>query len=157
MGGASSYYAMLSICGFLSATWIASKFSRLLGVSSIVLEISAGVVFGPQVAGLMPKEYATCEHARHSECEPPANVLQLAQGGHDLGKHLSKFNNADKCDIHLFLDDHHAAPAATTLSHSEGLGHSDNMGSPGHGSTAASAVSPGASHHVVAQGSDGGR
>mmetsp|Transcript_61185 Transcript_61185/g.189526 ORF Transcript_61185/g.189526 Transcript_61185/m.189526 type:complete len:652 (-) Transcript_61185:137-2092(-) len=157
MGGASSYYAMLSICGFLSATWIASKFSRLLGVSSIVLEISTGVVFGPQVAGLIVDEYATCEHARHAECEPPANVLQLAQGGHDLGKHLSKFNNADKCDIHLFLDDHHAAPAATTLSHSEGLGHSDNMGSPGHGSTAASAVSPGASHHVVAQGSDGGR
>jgi len=97
MGGASSYYAMLSICGFLSAAWGASKLSRLVGVSSIVLEITTGVVFGPKVLGLIVDEYAVCEHSRHAICEAPTNVVELAKSGTLVGE-LAKFSNKDICD-----------------------------------------------------------
>ena len=42
MGGASSFVAMLAITGFLSATWTASRLSRAVGVSDIVLVIATG-------------------------------------------------------------------------------------------------------------------
>ena len=42
MGGASSFVAMLAITGFLSATWTASRLSKAVGVSDIVLVIATG-------------------------------------------------------------------------------------------------------------------
>jgi len=119
MGGASSYYAMLSICGFLSAAWAASKFSRLLGVSSIVLEISTGVIFGPQALGLIVKEYAICEHARHVECEVPTNAYDLAENHMSLGAHLDMFNNHEHCDFEGYTS--HGAGG-----HGNDNGHSDH-------------------------------
>lgn len=46
MGGASSFLAMLAITGFLSATWTASRLSKAVGVSDIVLVIATGDVGG---------------------------------------------------------------------------------------------------------------
>jgi len=119
MGGASSYYAMLSICGFLSAAWAASKFSRLLGVSSIVLEITTGVVLGPRALGLIVEEYAICEHSRHVECEVPSNVNDLVFAGGRISDHLDKFNSHDWCDFHGYME-------------LEGHGHDGDHGGSGH-------------------------
>jgi Kef-type K+ transport system membrane component KefB len=69
MGGASSFIALLRICGFLSAAWTASKVSQFFGISSIVLEIGTGIVLGPSVLGLLSQEYASCEHQRYVDCE----------------------------------------------------------------------------------------
>jgi len=69
MGGASSFLAMLGICGFLSSAWMASKVSKLVGVSSIVAEITVGVILGPQLLGIVPSEYAECEHEKYVDCE----------------------------------------------------------------------------------------
>ena len=44
MGGASSFLAMMAITGFLSATWTASRLSKAVGVSDIVLVIATGDV-----------------------------------------------------------------------------------------------------------------
>jgi len=150
MGGASSYYSMLAICGFLSAAWFASKGSRLVGVSSIVLEISTGVILGPQVVGLMPKQYAECEHRRHAECTPPSDAEELAKAGQTLG-YLDLYNNHDFCDIATYS--HGAGHGSSALGHDSGAagdhgdsaaaghGGDDSMGhgstaSAGHGSTA---------------------
>uniref|UniRef100_A0A7S4SWC8 Cation/H+ exchanger transmembrane domain-containing protein n=1 Tax=Alexandrium monilatum TaxID=311494 RepID=A0A7S4SWC8_9DINO len=119
---------------------MASKFSRLLGVSSIVLEIATGVVMGPRAVGLIAEEYATCEHARHTECMPPANAKEMAERGEYLGDHLEKFNRPQYCDLHLFAAGSHRGSGP--LGHSEGghdAGHSGNAadsGAPyaGHGS-----------------------
>jgi len=110
---------MLSICGFLTAAWAASKFSRLLGVSSIVLEITTGVVLGPQALGLIVKEYAICEHARHVECEVPTNVNDLVFAGESISEHLNKFNSHDWCDFHGYME-------------LEGHGHDGHGGGAGH-------------------------
>jgi len=93
MGGASSYIAMLSICGFLSATWLASKGSRLIGISSIVLEITVGVVLGPSIFGLISGEYATCEYIRNTDCSLPevVDVGLSVQAGKSLGHDLDHF------------------------------------------------------------------
>ena len=42
MGGASSFVAMMAITGFLGATWTASRLSKAVGVSDIVLVIVTG-------------------------------------------------------------------------------------------------------------------
>jgi len=127
MGGASSYYAMLSICAFLSAAWFASKFSRLLGVSSIVLEISTGVVFGPRALGLIVEEYAVCQHARHKECAVPEDALQLAMAGRSINYHLDEYNNHAFCDLHTYME---------MEGHGHGVGHSEGgyADGAGHGS-----------------------
>jgi len=105
MGGASSYYSMLCICGFLSTVWVASKFSRLVGVSSIVLEISMGVILGPQVVGLISSEYAVCEQSRHVKCTPPPNAKEMALEGQFI-EGFARFSTPEYCDLHLFLADH---------------------------------------------------
>lgn len=56
MGGASSFYAMLCIAAFLFAVWMAGKVSKVMGVSSIVLEVAVGLILGPGVLGLIPGE-----------------------------------------------------------------------------------------------------
>jgi len=104
MGGASSFYAMLCICGFLSAAWSATKISKLLGISSIVLEIATGVVLGPEVLKLIDDEYATCEHQRHTECTAPKDLYERIAKGMPLGEHLGRIANMDYCDVHAYLD-----------------------------------------------------
>eukprot|EP00438_Fugacium_kawagutii_P034314 Skav200277 [mRNA] locus=scaffold93:159100:169689:- [translate_table: standard] len=91
MGGASSFVAMLAITGFLSATWTASRLSKAVGVSDIVLVIvtgaelgHGGVLLGPDIGGLISTEYSQCSHARHAtECE----VKEAAQRAvHVIGR-----------------------------------------------------------------------
>jgi Kef-type K+ transport system membrane component KefB len=118
MGGASSYIAILAICGFLSAAWMATKVSKLLGVSSIVLEITTGVVLGPRMLGLISPEYATCEYITHVECELPSDFQERLDKGLPLGNDLGRIASMDYCD------------RATYLHHGEGHdeeGHGDNL------------------------------
>uniref|UniRef100_A0A6U6SXQ2 Cation/H+ exchanger transmembrane domain-containing protein n=1 Tax=Zooxanthella nutricula TaxID=1333877 RepID=A0A6U6SXQ2_9DINO len=70
MGGASSYLAMLRIFAFLGIAWLATKVSRLAGVSSIVLEITTGIIMGPGILGVVSEEYAVCQAKRHIACNP---------------------------------------------------------------------------------------
>lgn len=70
MGGASSYYSILSLVAFYVAIWLAAKASKLAHISSIVLEISTGLVLGPQVAGLLPEEYSVCQWEKLIVCAP---------------------------------------------------------------------------------------
>mmetsp|Transcript_96444 Transcript_96444/g.201488 ORF Transcript_96444/g.201488 Transcript_96444/m.201488 type:complete len:789 (+) Transcript_96444:167-2533(+) len=93
MGGASSYLAILSICGFLSAAWLATKLSQMAGVSSIVLEITTGVILGPSVLGLISEEYASCEFKRYTDCDPPRNLLELAANHESLGEELDHISH----------------------------------------------------------------
>mmetsp|Transcript_28174 Transcript_28174/g.52834 ORF Transcript_28174/g.52834 Transcript_28174/m.52834 type:complete len:650 (-) Transcript_28174:50-1999(-) len=88
MGGASSYIAMLSIAGFLGAAWTASKVSRLLGISSIVLEITVGVALGPRGFGLVDPVYTVCETKRVDDCTAPADLEERILKGMSLGTTL---------------------------------------------------------------------
>lgn len=97
MGGASSYLAILSIAGFLTAAWLATKISRFCGVSSIVLEITTGVLLGPSVLGLVAREYAECQHAHHIDCSPPDNLEQLILDDKPLGEGLGMVQHMDLC------------------------------------------------------------
>jgi len=105
MGGASSYLAILSICGFLSAAWMATKLSKMAGVSSIVLEITTGVLLGPSVLGLVSSEYTVCEHAKHAECELPLDFDQRVREGLPLGQYLGRIANMDYCPYELYHHD----------------------------------------------------
>eukprot|EP00930_Biecheleria_cincta_P047093 TRINITY_DN3257_c0_g1_i5.p1 TRINITY_DN3257_c0_g1~~TRINITY_DN3257_c0_g1_i5.p1 ORF type:complete len:646 (-),score=126.50 TRINITY_DN3257_c0_g1_i5:265-2202(-) len=96
MGGASSYIAMLCIAGFLAATWTATKISKALGVSDIVLVITTGVVFGPGILGLVSEEYTECEQTRHVKCQDPELKYKL-DNGLELGPALGRIVNMDYC------------------------------------------------------------
>jgi len=127
MGGASSYLAILAICGFLTATWLATKLSQKCGISSIVLEIGTGIALGPTLLGLMPKEYATCEYLTHMECEVPADLTHRLENGISLGRDLDHYALLPYCDRaayeHHGEAGHHSAP-----SHSEGEMHGAHDG-----------------------------
>lgn len=85
MGGANSFYAILAVCGFLSAVWAAAKLARLLSVSSIVLEMATGMILSPVVIGLLPEEYSVCEHSKFDsgKCEEEdKGQLYIAEQGY---------------------------------------------------------------------------
>jgi Kef-type K+ transport system membrane component KefB len=93
MGGASSFIALLAICGFLSAAWSASKISQYFGISSIVAEIATGVILGPNVIGLLPDQYESCEHMRYTDCTLHEKFDNTTLISSQLGRgsvHLSK-------------------------------------------------------------------
>jgi len=115
---------MLAIAGFLFASWLATKVSKLAGVSSIVLEITTGVVFGPGVLGLVSDEYAECEHKRHMNCEVPASFDELVAAGESFGPTLDKIAAMGYCDPHNW---HHSAHA-----HGEGEPHHGDADSDAH-------------------------
>jgi len=99
MGGASSFIAILAICGFLSATWLATKFSKALGVSSIVAEIATGVILGPRILGLISDEYAVCEYKTHIQCSTPEAIRTLMASGVALPGDLSYIASKDYCNL----------------------------------------------------------
>mmetsp|Transcript_62606 Transcript_62606/g.174977 ORF Transcript_62606/g.174977 Transcript_62606/m.174977 type:complete len:539 (-) Transcript_62606:112-1728(-) len=112
MGGASSYIAMLSIAAFLGLAWLATRVSRLMNVSSIVLEITTGVVFGPSVLGLVAPEYAECEHGRHLDCTPPADLAERIAEGRHFGEGLTAIAGMGLCPRdQYFHDEAHGAHA----------------------------------------------
>jgi len=130
MGGASSFLAILAICGFLSAAWMATKVSKMAGVSSIVLEIATGVVLGPRVLQLISPEYAVCEHSRHAECELPPDFDQRLKEGLPLGQYLGRIASMDYCPRDLYL--HHDGPGHTD-EHVDGHANGDVEVAGGHG------------------------
>ncbi|CAE7684196.1 nhaS3, partial [Symbiodinium necroappetens] len=98
MGGASSYIAMLSIAGFLGAAWTASKVSRLLGISSIVLEITVGVALGPRGFGLVDPVYTVCETKRVDDCTAPDDLEDHIAHGLSLGPTLGRIAGLGVCN-----------------------------------------------------------
>lgn len=131
MGGASSYLAMLCIAGFLGAAWTATKVSKALGISDIVLVITTGVVFGPQILGLVSEEYTECEQTRHVKCHDPELKYKI-ENGLELGPALGRIANMDYCHE----EDYHGSSsqgsshshAADTHGSSHASSHSDSMG-----------------------------
>jgi len=89
-GGA--FLAMLRVGGFLLLIWGASRVSRLAGISSIVLEITTGLVFSPGIVGLMPKEYAVCYYDLIDDCETQEtlNHVQQKLGGCDYDAYMER-------------------------------------------------------------------
>lgn len=143
MGGASSYLAMLCIAGFLGATWTATKISKALGISDIVLVITTGVVFGPGILGLINEEYTECEQIRHVKCHDPELAYKVSNGI-ELGPALGRIANMDYChkeDYHH--GDSHGSHAAAAATH--GSSHSDSQGA-AHGN-ASHAVDNHTGHH----------
>jgi len=55
-----SFMAMLQISGFLWLVWCAGKLSKAMSISSIVFEITVGLVLGPQLVSMMPPPYTQC-------------------------------------------------------------------------------------------------
>jgi Kef-type K+ transport system membrane component KefB len=120
MGGASSYLAILAIFGFLFATWSATKISRAAGVSSIVLEITTGVLLGPQILGLISPEYAECSHASHLKCGIPGNFTTLLEKSL-LPPGLAAAVGTGKChaDDYHHATDHAVGDGAHTTGHDD--------------------------------------
>ena len=143
MGGASSYIAMLCIAGFLGATWTASKISKVLGVSDIVLVITTGVLLGPDIVGLISKEYTVCSQARHADCEVPDLEYKVANGM-PLGEHLGKIQHMDICHQEDYHHDEHAAHSNST-EHGEGHEHTETEHAEDH-ETYATSPSGGETH-----------
>jgi len=103
MGGASSWLAMLSIAGFFVSVWLASRFSKLLRVSSIVLEVAVGLVLGPSVLKLIPGELSQSNAFHTIQCEASSETqLKYAQKGPDYCD-LGAYVEAGK--YHDFLSD----------------------------------------------------
>jgi len=92
MGGASSYYSILALAAFFLAIWLSSKVSRAAGVSSIVLEISVGLLLSPQVLGLVPEEYSVCYEEMNRDCDTTADRTTIAEMG------------TEYCDLQAYLD-----------------------------------------------------
>lgn len=87
-GGA--FLAMLRVGGFFMLIWTASRVSRKMGISSIVLEITTGLVFSPSIIGLMPKKYAVCYDDLTDDCKTQASLNHVQQklGGCDYDAYM---------------------------------------------------------------------
>ncbi|CAK0839628.1 unnamed protein product [Prorocentrum cordatum] len=110
MGGDSAFMSMLRIAGFLTAAWSATKISKIIVIggsplSSIVLEITTGVVLGPEILGLIPPAYSLCEAKRYIDCtEPPG----FAEGYGTLTDDLQYGIEEGYCDPHDYVHSEHA-------------------------------------------------
>jgi len=127
MGGASSFLAMLGICGFLSSAWMASKVSQLLGVSSIVAEITVGVILGPQILGIVPEEYSVCEHAKYVDCSV----------SNELKNEIESFTPLDQLTLtepleEIAYGEHHGHPFCDYDAYMHAA-HGDGHAAAGHG------------------------
>lgn len=78
MGG-GSYLSIARIAAFFLCVWCASTASKKMGVSTIVAEIVVGLVLGPRVLGVMPKEFSQCDYETLLDCD-----LLKNGGWHDL-------------------------------------------------------------------------
>jgi len=102
MAGASCWYAIMAITIFLMAIWFASRASRLLGISSIILEVAVGILLGPGVAGLLPSELSVCYIDKITDCSRRYDQVKIAHRGTEF------------CDLGAYLTaGKYAAPGAT--------------------------------------------
>lgn len=92
MGGASSWYAMLAITGFLTSVWIAGRVANKVGVSSIVFEVGAGLVLGPSVVGLIPSDLSECFTDQTVDCNVRHELDRIAHKGTEF------------CDLKAYVD-----------------------------------------------------
>eukprot|EP00746_Dinoflagellata_sp_MGD_P164791 gnl/MRDRNA2_/MRDRNA2_93660_c0_seq1.p1 gnl/MRDRNA2_/MRDRNA2_93660_c0~~gnl/MRDRNA2_/MRDRNA2_93660_c0_seq1.p1 ORF type:complete len:539 (-),score=77.35 gnl/MRDRNA2_/MRDRNA2_93660_c0_seq1:181-1797(-) len=69
MGG-GSYLSIARIAAFFFAVWLGSCASKKAGISTIVAEIVIGLVLGPRMLGVMPKEFSQCDYETTLNCEP---------------------------------------------------------------------------------------
>jgi Kef-type K+ transport system membrane component KefB len=102
MGGASSWYSILAITGFLFAIWGAGRASKFVGVSSIVFEVATGLVLGPKVLGLIPAELSLCFYEQTVDCSTRDAQLFIANKGTEF------------CDLQAYLDADKYAASWTT-------------------------------------------
>eukprot|EP00930_Biecheleria_cincta_P066875 TRINITY_DN5319_c0_g1_i5.p1 TRINITY_DN5319_c0_g1~~TRINITY_DN5319_c0_g1_i5.p1 ORF type:complete len:635 (+),score=115.96 TRINITY_DN5319_c0_g1_i5:100-2004(+) len=119
MGGASSFISMLAIAAFLGLAWSASKVSKMVGISSIVLEITTGVVLGPRVLGLVDPAYTVCETKRTMDCKDPGNLQELIDSGAHLGPTFGKIANKGYCN----KADYHGSSGSSSASHGSSADH----------------------------------
>lgn len=101
MGGASSWYTILSITGLLVAVWIAGRVSRKIGMSSIVLEVATGLVLGPSVLKLIPSSLSTCFHQKLHDCDTEKDQKWIA----DMG---TKY-----CDLEAYIKEKKYIPSGS--------------------------------------------
>eukprot|EP00746_Dinoflagellata_sp_MGD_P148325 gnl/MRDRNA2_/MRDRNA2_80558_c0_seq1.p1 gnl/MRDRNA2_/MRDRNA2_80558_c0~~gnl/MRDRNA2_/MRDRNA2_80558_c0_seq1.p1 ORF type:complete len:591 (-),score=85.35 gnl/MRDRNA2_/MRDRNA2_80558_c0_seq1:646-2418(-) len=87
MGG-GSYISIVRIAIFFLAVWFGTKSSQKLGISTIVGEILVGVILGPGVGGLIPKEYAECSYDRNMDCDLLKNGGWYHLKGHEDLEHV---------------------------------------------------------------------
>jgi len=92
MGGASSWYSIFAIVGFLTAIWCSGKAAKLVGISSIVFEVTAGLVLGQKVLGLIPTELSGCFHEQTIDCKSREAQETIARKGVEF------------CDLQAYLD-----------------------------------------------------
>lgn len=148
MGGASSFISMLAIAAFLGLAWSASKFSKMIGISSIVLEITTGVIFGPRVLGLVDPAYTVCETKRTMDCEDPGNLQELIDSGAHLGATFGKIANKGYCK----KSDYHGSSGSSSGGHGSSASHGSSWLAPMVGETVDSSHASGAAHRRLAGG-----
>lgn len=102
MGSTGTFLQLLSLIGFLAATWFASRISRKFFFPSLVLEIGIGILLGPGVARLVGPEYAVCESRRFETCALPPDFDRLVQADLPIGPALGRIANMDYCPFNVY-------------------------------------------------------
>mmetsp|Transcript_21381 Transcript_21381/g.34411 ORF Transcript_21381/g.34411 Transcript_21381/m.34411 type:complete len:772 (+) Transcript_21381:120-2435(+) len=124
-GGA--FISMIRVAGFFVLIWGASKVSRMAGISSIVLEITTGLIFSPNILGLMPKEYSECVFKLYHDCEDPhtVNHIQDHLQGCDYEAYMNKRGGVNllPAAVDIPAESHSdAGHSSGSASHSSGSG-----------------------------------
>lgn len=99
----------------------------MAGISSIVLEITTGLVFSPSILGLMPKEYAECVFKLYHDCEDPhtVNHIQDHLQGCDYEAYMNKRGGVNllPAAVDVPAESHSdAGHSSGSASHSSGSG-----------------------------------
>lgn len=125
MGGANSFYAMMAIFLFLAAVWGSAKVAKLVGISSIVLQIATGTLLSPSILSLLPAEYSVCEHRKFdaAKCDEEERGQQPIADEGTIYCDCAAYEASDKmtegwlCDGHsgLWSADRRRVLEATTL------------------------------------------
>merc|ERR1719502_685830 len=90
---------MIFVAFFLLAVWSAGRISRLIGVSSIVLEVTTGLLLGPNTwgsdwDGLIPQDLSRCFTRQTTTC-----------GHRDFQMKIANEDPPYKyCDLQAYLD-----------------------------------------------------
>mmetsp|Transcript_120291 Transcript_120291/g.256760 ORF Transcript_120291/g.256760 Transcript_120291/m.256760 type:complete len:546 (+) Transcript_120291:66-1703(+) len=102
MEEAGPFLAMLAISGFLATVWAASRLSKVIGISSMILQIVTGVVLGPGMVQLISPEYEVCESKRWIDCAAPEDMVERLQEGRPLTEALQRAVDRKICDFERY-------------------------------------------------------
>lgn len=104
MAGYGTFLSLLSLIGFFAAVWSGSKLCRLISMPALLLEIGAGILFGPQVVRLMDHQYAVCQMSRFSKaCQLPPDFDERIRKGLPLGATLGRIAHMDYCPARVYV------------------------------------------------------